>query len=186
MKTKLLVCLTFLTINLSFGALHEITWQTPFHGTVNIEIGDTVRWNFTGFHSVISSGSPSFTSSGNQNGGTYEVTFNTIGNYYFFCGVHGAGSMDGTIVVTSTLGVDDIETDDFSIYPNPSKDELNFKLPKNNNNIILEVFDVFGKNIYTKKAFNLKNIYVNNWENGVYFLNIIIDKKRVVKVFIKE
>ncbi len=69
-----------------------------------IAAGGTVTWNWTGSlpHSVLSTGSPSFTSSTNpltgQTTGTYPLIFNTVGNYTYICGVHGA-IMSGTIVV---------------------------------------------------------------------------------------
>jgi len=123
-----------------------------------------------------------------QGDGTfYEITFNTVGAYYYFCNVHDASNMDGTINVTDTLGLDDIDQrDNFSIYPNPSIDELNFKLPESNDVINIEVFDVLGKKTHTTSIINSQKIDVKNWKNGVYFINVIYDEKRVTKVFIKN
>ena len=51
-------------------------------------------------HSVQSTGSPSFTSSGIQTGAgqSYQFTFSTPGTYQYDCAVHGQ-MMTGTIVV---------------------------------------------------------------------------------------
>jgi plastocyanin len=66
-----------------------------------ITAGSAMTWTWTGTlpHSVRSTGTPSFTSSGILTGaGTYSVTLTTPGTYKYDCGVHGA-AMTGTIVV---------------------------------------------------------------------------------------
>ncbi|HEX6643862.1 MAG TPA: Ig-like domain-containing protein [Gemmatimonadales bacterium] len=72
--------------------------------TLTVEPGSTVTWTWvnTGIvqHSVLSVGTPSFTSSGilQGNGQTYSVTFDTPGTYDYECEVHGS-AMAGQIVV---------------------------------------------------------------------------------------
>jgi len=66
-----------------------------------IPVGSTVTWTWTGSlpHSVHSTGSTSFTSSGIKTGsGTHVVTFTAPGTYQYDCAVHGT-AMRGTIVV---------------------------------------------------------------------------------------
>ena len=66
-----------------------------------ITAGSTMTWTWSGNlpHSVRSTGTPAFTSSGVLTGaGSYSVTFTTAGTYKYDCGVHGA-AMTGTIVV---------------------------------------------------------------------------------------
>jgi plastocyanin len=66
-----------------------------------VAAGSTVTWTWTGSlpHSVRSTGTPSFTSSGTLTGsGTYAVTFTAPGTYQYDCSVHGQ-QMTGTIVV---------------------------------------------------------------------------------------
>ena len=66
-----------------------------------ITAGSTMTWTWSGTlpHSVRSTGTPAFTSSGVLTGaGSYSVTFTTAGTYKYDCGVHGA-AMTGTIVV---------------------------------------------------------------------------------------
>jgi len=187
MKIILLICITFLAVNFSIGATHIITWGSPYHADTNIFEGDTVQWDFVGFHSVISDGSPTFVSSGSQSGGSYSITFNSTGTYHFFCGVHGAANMDGNIIVSPVLGVDDIESkSSFSIYPNPSSDILNLKLPSNSLGVLVEVFDVTGKNIYKSIAIKPTSINVVNWKTGLYFVKVSSDSYEVTKRFVKE
>lgn len=74
--------------------------QAPARDTV--AVGGTVTWTWTGSnpHTVLSTGSPSFTSSSNptQTTGTYQFTFNSAGTYTYECGIHGP-SMSGVMVV---------------------------------------------------------------------------------------
>jgi hypothetical protein len=188
MKTTLFIYfLTFLAVNFSLGATHIITWGVPSHGITNIFVGDTIQWNFVGFHDVTSSGSPSFVSSSTQSGGSYSVTFNSVGDYYYFCSVHGAGTMDGNIVVSPILSIEDTEIEsNFSIYPNPSSDELNLNLPSNISNVLIEVFDVTGKYIYKSKAIKPTSINVVNWKTGLYFIKVSSNNFKVTKRFIRE
>lgn len=187
MKTILLICITFLAVNFSIGATHIITWGVPYHADTNIFVGDTVQWDFSGFHNVISDGSPTFTSSGNQTNGSYSITFNSVGTYHFLCGIHGVGNMDGNIIVSPLLGVEDTEYEfSFSIYPNPSSDILNLKLPSDSSNILVEVFDVTGKYIYKSKAIKPTSINIVNWKTGLYFVKVSADNYKVTKRFVKE
>ncbi|PHS07178.1 MAG: hypothetical protein COA88_09285 [Kordia sp.] len=187
MKAILLTCITFLAINFSIGATHIINWTAGSHITTEIEVGDTVQWNFSGFHDVTSSGSPSFASSLTQSGGSYSITFNSVGEYYYFCSVHGLVSMDGTIDVKPILGVEEVESkSSFSIYPNPSRDVLNLKLPSNSSSVLVEIFDVTGKYIYKSTAIKPTTINIVNWKTGLYFVKVSSDNYKVTKRFIKE
>lgn len=187
MKTTLLLCFTFLTVNLSLGATHIISWSTNTHTTTNILIGDTVQWDFVGFHNVISDGSPTFTSSGNQNGGSYSVTFNALGDYHYLCSIHGALSMDGNIVVSPLLSVGNMELkDNFYVYPNPSSDVLNLKLPNNTTAVNIEIFNIVGKNVYTSKEMISNQINVSNLKSGLYFITINFENYSVTKKIIKK
>lgn len=65
-----------------------------------VAVGGKVTWTWVGAigHSVQSTGSPSFTSSGVQATGTYSFTFTAAGTYNYDCSVHGL-AMTGKIVV---------------------------------------------------------------------------------------
>ena len=74
--------------------------QNPAVDTV--AVGGTVTWTWAAAsigHSVQSTGTPSFASSGAaMTSGTYTFTFNTAGSYHYDCVVHGT-AMSGIIVV---------------------------------------------------------------------------------------
>lgn len=65
-----------------------------------IGVGGTVTWTWVAgsfTHNVTSTGSPSFSSSGNQDSGTFVRTFNATGTYQYECSLH--AQMSGRIVV---------------------------------------------------------------------------------------
>jgi plastocyanin len=74
-----------------------------------VAVNGTVTWTWATSealpHSVQSTGSPSFTSSGIMTGAgnTYSFTFTAAGTYQYDCAVHGQ-MMTGTIVVVDATG----------------------------------------------------------------------------------
>ena len=75
---------------------------------VTIHTGDTVTWknNFYGFHNVVSDDA-SFTSGEPSEDWTFSHTFQTAGSFGFFCQVHRAMGMTGTVTVEAGGGNDD-------------------------------------------------------------------------------
>lgn len=70
-----------------------------------------------------------------------------------------------------------------SIYPNPVKNDLNIKL----SNIVfngserVEIFDIIGNLVFSEKLSSYQsNIDVAEFENGVYLLNIVSDRKAII------
>jgi plastocyanin len=87
----------------------DIFFTSALNGSSNpavdtVAVNGTVTWTWATTealpHSVQSTGSPSFTSSGilSGAGNTYQFTFTTPGTYHYDCAVHGQ-LMTGTIVV---------------------------------------------------------------------------------------
>ncbi len=68
--------------------------------TVTINVGDTVHWAWAGVnpHTVTATDS-SFDSGAPQTSGSFDHTFNTAGTFTYFCQVHGAQVMSGTVIV---------------------------------------------------------------------------------------
>ena len=79
---------------------HEVIWETGLGEVVTpIKVGDTVKWIATGSaHTVTSTGTPSFLSSGHLNDGDkYSYTFDESGEYAYVCDYH--PSMTGVVKV---------------------------------------------------------------------------------------
>ena len=68
--------------------------------TLSVKQGTTVTWtNKDATTHTVTSDNGGFTSSGNlSQNETYQVTFNTVGNFPYHCAIH--PSMTGTIGVT--------------------------------------------------------------------------------------
>ena len=72
---------------------------------VNINVGDTVQWNWVGaLHSSTSSASSTLEvwDSGQISNGSFSHTFTHAGDFAYFCTVHGAALMSGTVHATAT------------------------------------------------------------------------------------
>jgi plastocyanin len=86
----------------------DIFFQSGHNGTKpaqdTVAVGQMVTWTWTNTgstsHSVLSTSSPSFTSSDilTGNGQTYTFTFTQPGTYHYSCAVHGS-LMTGVVVV---------------------------------------------------------------------------------------
>ena len=92
----------------------DIFFKSALNGSSNpavdtVAVNGTVTWTWATTealpHSVESTGSPSFTSSGilSGAGNTYQFTFTAPGTYQYDCAVHGT-MMTGTIVVVAAGG----------------------------------------------------------------------------------
>ncbi len=74
-------------------------------------------------------------------------------------------SFDGT---TSTVNP---ELDDFIIYPNPARDEIQV-MTQNDGKSEFEIFDITGKKRMQGALSNMKTIQIRNLNSGVYYLKL--------------
>jgi hypothetical protein len=91
--------------------------------------------------------------------------------------VYGRFTHNVTTSCTASLSEDfDFE---FSMYPNPANNQLNFKVDESN--LSIQIIDLLGKTIVSKKTLvSNQSIDLNNLNNGVYFVSVLKDG-RVVK-----
>ncbi len=122
-KNLVFLSLALLSI-LTWPALagdHDVTLTntvfTPDDITVNL--GDTVVWtNTEGFHNV-SADDASFRSGDPANPPwVFEFTFNTPGDFGYFCEIHGStsGGMRGNVTVVDPVFSDGFESGDTSAW----------------------------------------------------------------------
>ena len=199
MKTTLL-SLTLFFIGIfsiqSQTQTHDLDWFAGIGAGVNltIEENDTVKWTWTSpNHSVENDPGGSSVETFNSgilasNGSTFSHTFTVIGSNDYYCVVHGAGSMSGTITVVAegTLDIEDFSISNFSIFPNPSNNKIVIKFPKSIVDIDVKVFDVLGKKIYNGNSDSNMTIDVSAWTKGMYFVKTSSEGKTKTKKFIKE
>jgi len=82
-----------------------------------------------------------------------------------------------------------IDAKNISIYPNPSSNGIfTLSLDNEHTKIKLEVYNMFGQNIYNEEVINSKNhsINLNNFSKGIYLVKIknndeVINKNIVIK-----
>lgn len=197
MKRKLLTIALSLAACFMFSqTTHNLDWFAGIGNSVDltIEDGDTVVWTWTSPNHTVenSTGSAETFNSGflGPTGSTFSHTFTVIGTNPYFCGIHGANSMSGTITVVDSLSSEDFkeQTSEVTILQNPITTLLTIKYPKLNTAIQLDVFNVLGKRVYTTNIANrnILTVDTNSWKSGVYLVKIATAQgstiKRVVKL----
>ena len=88
-------------------------------------------------------------------------------------------------VNNGTLSNQDFELDNVVIYPNPSNGIFNISYG-NAKISSIEVFDLTGKIIVSKKEIQENSIDLSNTQTGIYFVKIATDNQTTVKRIIKE
>ena len=119
--------------------------------------------------------------------GTYSLDVNHKGSL-------ANGSQDFSLILTGsniTLNASKNSFLDYSVWPNPTKNILNFRfISQSNDNVYISLIDVRGRKIMTKVIANFEyqvnsSIKIDGCAKGVYILNIkqgnsIINKKIII------
>ncbi len=109
-----------------------------------------------------------------QQSGTYLVTLIAS-----TCGKSDTTYQTITVAISSIINIIEKQSQ-ILVFPNPTKDELNIKVPNNSSDkTFIEIMDVYGSTLY-KDSFN-GTIYTIKipFNKGVYFLSIIRDNEIV-------
>jgi len=198
MKTKLLITITILlgVSKMNSQTTHNLDWFAGIGQNVDltIDVGDTVIWTWTSpNHTVenVPGNSVEVFDSGflGPLGSTYSYTFTVVGDNDYFCGVHGAFSMSGTITVQNNLGVDDFKIDsNFNLYPNPTNSILSISFKNEIPNGTLEVYDMLGKKALSQAldSNKLTSIDISNLNSGLYLIKVSYEGKSETKQFLKN
>ena len=194
MKTRLLVVLFFGICSAYAQTTHDLIWERNFtspQSDLTIEVGDTVRWTWTDNapHTVVSGAGSTETFSSPELDGmglTWSYTFTMEGVNPYFCDIHGAGSMSGTISVEPALSIDEVSTKSFTLSPNPVNSEVKITLPAGFENGSITVMDLTGK-LVLNQAVNQQSdltIDVSAIHTGMYLLRLelgdTIQTKRLI------
>jgi len=193
MKYKLLLLATLFT-NLIFSqTTHQYNWSmSSTNQQITIGVGDTVIWTWGGgTHNLRSTGgvenfdSGFFTGPGPQ----FSYTFNAPGVTTYICDPH-PNSMFGTVTVTSTASVGELNMFEFNIYPIPASNMINISFDNiSNDQIIIEVYDLLGR-LNQSKISNVVNgktsLDISELSRGIYIAKITSGSTVSVKRFIKE
>lgn len=87
--------------------------------------------------------------------------------------------------VNTSLGMDDMDVSEFSIFPNPTSGILNIEGNTQVEKVM--VYDLLGRNVLEVSPMAEKmEIDVNGLNAGVYFVSIISEGKRMVRKIVKD
>ena len=102
---------------------------------------------------------------------------------FAFTSAYGNNIWIDNVNITATVGIEENEDNNISIFPNPAKDMLNITSEKAINQI--DVYDVNGKLVKSYTNVN-NNINIKDLATGVYMLNITTEDGQVSKKIVKE
>lgn len=134
------------------------------------------------------------TLTGSPAGGTFtgtSVTGNNFdpsvgpGNYnifYNYTDVNGCSGSDGfSVTVNACVGINEVSTEEFNLFPNPSTGVINLNLPEAGSTV--EVVDVLGNVIVAKNFTNsgATQLDLSSQPNGVYFVRVTNGTSKEVK-----
>ena len=88
-----------------------------------------------------------------------------------------------TINLNNTTDFNDIESQNFNLYPNPARDFVNIEIQENENkNTLVEIVNVNGQVIYSETINNnSQRINLSDYSPGIYHVRVISSAKRIVK-----
>jgi hypothetical protein len=90
------------------------------------------------------------------------------------------------VIEGSTLAIGNFSANEFSLYPNPTKDILNIKFTSDIQIVSAEVFDMLGKRVYETNVTN-QIVPVQSLSKGTYIILLRdTDGKPYSQKFIKE
>ena len=91
-----------------------------------------------------------------------------------------------TININNPTGFNNIESQNFKIYPNPARDFVNIEIQDNENkNTLVEIVNVNGQVIYSETINNnTKTINLSDYSSGIYHVRINTSVKRIIKKLI--
>lgn len=93
-------------------------------------------------------------------------------------------ALDDISIIDNSIGINEVQKTNFSVYPNPNTGLFNLRLDKVNNNLI-QVFNMSGQNVFSAKAKSSTiQIDLSHLSKGIYFLNIEgIERKEKIIIY---
>ena len=86
-----------------------------------------------------------------------------------------------------TTGVENLNTEDLSIYPNPANETITIEPKQNTGEFTLAIYYMNGQELIKQKTKDSQiQIDISGLPSGVYFVKLINDKNVLVRKFIKK
>ena len=184
-----LVLLLFLANNARATVHTIVSNSTPIESfnpnVVNAECGDTILWvNGNGIHTTASTTIPvgaQAWSSPDLNSTGYMYIVLVPGTYSYTCHpLTGGGHMDATIIVTcASVGEEEAQFSNFSVYPNPSSTGL-FHLTGVPTEAQISIFDYLGREVVGQEK-NYLLIDLSILGSGIYIVKISYQDQQITK-----
>ena len=89
------------------------------------------------------------------------------------------------VIDTTATSISELEKNNFAVFPNPANDFLTIT-SADNKIFSVTIFNSFGEKIYSAQATTNLNVETVNFSSGLYFVQIIADKKSFTKKIIKK
>lgn len=161
-------------------SLTEPTTLSVSESHVNEMAGNDGSINLT-----ISGGTPTYSVSWSSGQSTEDISGLTAGSYTATITDANGCSTQITVVITSTVGINENTIAAILVYPNPNSGIFTIDLGTNPESNV-EIFDVQGKLVYSAKLINQKTDLQMNYASGIYNLRIsntngIINHKLVIQ-----
>ena len=89
------------------------------------------------------------------------------------------------VIDTTATSISELEKNNFAVFPNPANDFLTIT-SADNKIFSVTIFNSFGEKIYSAQTTTNLNVETVNFSSGLYFVQIIADKKSFTKKIIKK
>ena len=102
---------------------------------------------------------------------------------------NGNGNNFGVNFWQTSLGVDDVElNNEFTLSPNPTNSDLNLRFNSTISDATIDIHDISGKLIYSRKITNTDSETINasEWMQGIYLVTINTYAETQTKRFVKQ
>jgi hypothetical protein len=85
---------------------------------------------------------------------------------------------------SSSLGVDDLEDKNFTIYPNPSNGSIKINFSDSTEKHTVQIFSILGQKVFEKKYTNSAHAAIEDLPIGVYLVKVTEKSKSLSKKLI--
>jgi plastocyanin len=177
--------------NIEVGGESGSTTNPPYYSPQNLTIleGDQIVWTWVGgpFNVTCTGGPQPFASGNLLPGQSFSFTFTVSGIFTFECTLEDhAQTMFGSVFVfpTGTININELDQEQFQIYPNPAIDLITIETNLDYSSI--QLINNEGRIVKMWNTPGLKNLDINEFPAGIYFVQItndrIVSRKRIVKL----
>ncbi len=203
MKTFTFILGLLLVVN---GLKAQTTFTVQDNGftfdpaTVNIHVGDSVKFTGSDVHPILQVSEATWNSNGITAlaggfafpSGSGIVGFPTAGTYYYVCTAHVAShGMKGKIVVSAVTALNEVQvTDIFSLYPVPLRGPDLTVAVRNavQQPVVVDIYDLDGNLRISKEGNSVDGKYridCSALPNGLYLIKMESDQSSAYAKFVK-